>query len=60
MNGEVEKIRDYAHIGHHGRQWSMRNQKWSYHISIDGNKGPELYNLEDPTEQENIIDEHWH
>lgn len=38
----------------------MRNQKWSYHISIDGNKGPELYNLEDPTEQENIIDEHWH
>ena len=59
MNGEVEKIRDYAHIGHHGRQWSMRNQKWSYHITIDRSKGPELYNLEeDPTEQENIIDEH--
>jgi len=58
MRGEVEKIRDYAYIGHYRRQWSIRNQEWSYHLTIDGSKGPELYNLEkDPTEQGNLIDE---
>jgi len=37
----------------------MRNQKWSYHITIDRSKGSELSSLEeDPTYQENIIDEH--
>ena len=56
MNGETEKIRDYAYIGHYGRQWSIRNHEWSYHLTIDGSKPPELYNLkEDSAEQENIL-----
>ena len=59
MKGEVEKIRDYAYIGHHGRQWSIRNQEWSYHLTIDRSKGPELYNVQkDSTEQKNLVDEH--
>lgn len=56
MDGEVEKVRDYAYIGHYGRQWSIRNHEWSYHLTIDGSKPPELYNVKrDPGEQENLI-----
>ena len=29
--GDLEKVRDYAYIGHYGRQWSIRSHEWSYH-----------------------------
>lgn len=56
MDGKVEKVRDYAYIGHYGRQWNIRNHEWSCHLAIDGSKPPELYNVKrDPREQENLI-----
>jgi len=56
MAGELEKIRDYAYIGHYARQWTIRNHKWSYHLAIDRGKPPELYNMEkDPMEQKNLV-----
>lgn len=56
MDGEMEKIRDHAYIGHYGRQWSIRNHEWSYHLTIDGSKPPELYNLKrDSAERENKV-----
>ena len=27
IEGKIEKIRDYAYIGHYGRQWSIRNEE---------------------------------
>jgi arylsulfatase A-like enzyme len=58
MNEEVRKIRDYAYMGYYGRQWTIRNHEWSYHLPIDGSKPPELYNMKkDPEEHENLLDE---
>jgi arylsulfatase A-like enzyme len=55
MAGRVEKIREYAVTGHYGRQWSIRNQDWSYLLPIDGSNLIELYDRQnDPTEQRNV------
>jgi arylsulfatase A-like enzyme len=52
---EKKSIRDFAVTAHHGRQWAIRTQEWSYFLNFDG-RPPELYNRKaDPAEQRNII-----
>ena len=55
IKGQTENIRQYAVTGHFGRQWSIRDQKWSYLLPIDGSGPVELYDRKnDPLEQKNI------
>jgi len=57
MKGDVERVRDFALIGHAFQSWTIRNKEWSYHLYIDGSKSPELYNIkQDWWEQKNIIE----
>lgn len=57
IKGEVEKIREYAFIGHYKQSWTIRNLDYSFHLFIDGSKKSELYNLKtDPWEKDNIIE----
>ena len=57
IKGEIEKIRDYAYIGHYKQSWTIRDLNYSFHLFIDNSKPPELYNLiSDPYERENIIE----
>jgi arylsulfatase A-like enzyme len=59
MAGEIDSVRDYAYIGHHAQSWTIRDQAWSYHLFIDGNRPPELYYVADDWwEQANVIEEH--
>ena len=62
---EKEKIRDYAYIGHYQQSWRISDREWCYIKWLDDNilnkskDAPELYNIkDDPTEQNNIIDQH--
>jgi arylsulfatase A-like enzyme len=56
LREETKSIRDFAVTAHHGRQWTIRTEEWSYFLNFDG-KPPELYNRKaDPGEQNNILD----
>jgi len=58
MGGKIDKVRDYVFIGHAFRSWSIRSKEWSYHLFLDKNTPPELYNLKkDWGEQKNVIAE---
>ena len=63
LSGQVDHIRDFAVTGHYGRQWSIRNQTWSYLLPVDGSGAAELYDRKnDPTEQSNVagsLPRHW-
>lgn len=57
MAGEVDKVRDYAFIGHFKQSWTIRDLNYSFHLFLEDSRQSELYNLRvDPGEKNNIID----
>lgn len=63
MSGEIELVREYAHMGWFNCSWAVRDERWKYIIfgpnfTYTGKKENELYNLEDdPEEQKNLFQE---
>ncbi len=59
IQGEQEKIRDYAHIGiYDSEHRCIRNEEWSYIHRPEGMTN-ELYNIkEDPEEKVNVLDKY--
>ncbi len=57
MRGEVERIRDFAVTAHHGAQWVLRTEEWTFVDNLRGDRPSELYHRKtDPQEQNNLIE----
>lgn len=58
MKGEVEKIRDYAYVGHYNQSCRISDHEWAFiHYMIDHE--PELFRyVEDPDMKKNLIKEY--
>jgi len=63
LSGQVDKIRDFAHMGWYNRSWAVRDGAWKLIIYgpnfvNTGKEKAELFNLEqDPEEQNSLYDE---
>jgi arylsulfatase A-like enzyme len=59
VRGGAAKLRDIAFGGHHNREWFARDARWTYLLSVDGSRAPELYDrTADPGETRNLASEH--
>ena len=58
LRGETDSIRDFTVTAHHGAEWTIRTDQWTYMLPLRDGRHPQLYNRqEDRAEQENVIDE---
>jgi len=59
VRGEAERIRDFTVTAHHGAEWTLRTDEWTYMLPLRGDRQPQLYNrAADPAEQANVVAEH--
>ncbi len=59
IRGDAEQVRDFALTAHHGAQWAMRTDEWTYTHHLRGNRANELFDRQaDRAEQHNVIADH--
>ena len=59
VRGEADSIRDFTVTAHHGAEWTLRTDEWTYMLPLRGDRSPQLYNrATDPAEQANVVAEH--
>jgi len=58
MRGRGKPVRDFAVTAQHGAQWSVRTERWTYLVHLQGDRSDELYDRQaDPREKLNVIAE---
>jgi len=57
VRGEVDQIRNYAFSGQNSEQWSIRDERWSLLLPMDGQPRMLFDRQVDPKEQTNIASE---
>ncbi len=59
LEGEAERIRDFAVTAHHRAEWTIRTADWTFMLPLRGDRAPELYSRQtDPAEQANVLADH--